>query len=95
MQKSRKIRWKTLEIENKKVRPFILQKIHRKISWHKHIVDVYLPYPEKKEGEQTMTNTAKIRNLIREKGDIDEMIFAAQGKEAGQTQTHSDRWRGG
>ena len=55
------------------------------------MVDVYLPYLKKKEGEQTMTNTAKIRNLVREKGDIDEMIFAAQGKDAGQTQTHSDR----
>ena len=42
-----------------------------------------------------MTNTAKIRNMVREKGDIDEMIFAAQGKDAGQTQTHSDRWKGG
>lgn len=38
-----------------------------------------------------MTNIGTIRNLIREKGDIDEMIFAAQGKDAGQTQTHSDR----
>jgi len=38
-----------------------------------------------------MTNTTKIRNLVREKGDIDEMIFASQGKDAGQTQTHSDR----
>ena len=36
-----------------------------------------------------MTNTVKIRNIVREKGDIDEMIFANQGKDAGQT--HSDR----
>jgi len=36
-----------------------------------------------------MTDTSKIRNLIREKGDIDDMIFAGQSKEAGQT--HSDR----
>lgn len=36
-----------------------------------------------------MTNTGKIRNIVREKGDIDEMIFASQGKDAGQT--HSDR----
>ena len=36
-----------------------------------------------------MTNTGKIRNIVREKGDIDEMIFANQGKDAGQT--HSDR----
>lgn len=38
-----------------------------------------------------MTNTGKIRNLIREKGDIDEMIFASQGKDAGQKQIHSER----
>jgi len=38
-----------------------------------------------------MTDTMQIQILIREKGDIDEMIFAAQGKDAGQTQTHSDR----
>jgi len=50
-----------------------------------------LLYPKKKEGEQRMTNTVNIRNLIREKGDIDEMIFASQGKDAGQTQIHSDR----
>ena len=36
-----------------------------------------------------MTNTGTIRNIIREKGDIDEMIFAGQGKDAGQT--HSER----
>lgn len=36
-----------------------------------------------------MTNTSKIRNIVREKGDIDELIFATQGKDAGQT--HSDR----
>lgn len=36
-----------------------------------------------------MTNTGKIRSIVREKGDIDEMIFASQGKDAGQT--HSDR----
>ena len=36
-----------------------------------------------------MTNTGKIRNIIQEKGDIDEMIFASQGKDAGQT--HSER----
>ena len=36
-----------------------------------------------------MTDTSKIRGLIREKGDIDELIFASQGKDAGQT--HSDR----
>lgn len=38
-----------------------------------------------------MTDTSKIRNMIREKGDIDDMIFAGQSKEASQTQTHSDR----
>lgn len=38
-----------------------------------------------------MTNTNQIRNIVRGKGDIDEMIFASQGKDAGQTQTHSDR----
>ena len=32
-----------------------------------------------------------IRNVIRDKGDIDEMIFAADGKEASQTPIHSDR----
>ena len=42
-----------------------------------------------------MINTGKIRNLVREKADIDELIFATQGKEEGQTQTHSDRWKGG
>lgn len=36
-----------------------------------------------------MTNICKLRELIREKGDIDEMIFTTQGKDAGQT--HSDR----
>ena len=52
---------------------------------------LYLPHYKKEEGELSVTNTAAIRNLIREKGDIDEMIFASQGKDAGQTQTHSDR----
>ena len=45
---------------------------------------------KKKEGE-CMTDISKIRSMIREKGDIDEMIFASQGKDAGQTQTHSER----
>ena len=36
-----------------------------------------------------MTDTSKIRSMVREKGDIDELIFASQGKDAGQT--HSDR----
>ena len=38
-----------------------------------------------------MIATNNIRNVIRDKGDIDEMIFAADGKEASQTQIHSDR----
>ena len=36
-----------------------------------------------------MTNTSMIRSIVRDKGDIDELIFASQGKDAGQT--HSDR----
>ncbi len=38
-----------------------------------------------------MTNTSKIRSMIREKGDIDELIFAGQGIDNGQTQIHSER----
>lgn len=38
-----------------------------------------------------MTDTSKIRNLVREKSDIDEMIFAAQDKNEVQTQIHSER----
>ena len=36
-----------------------------------------------------MTNTGTIRTVVREKGDIDEMIFANQGKDT--SQTHSER----
>ena len=36
-----------------------------------------------------MTNTGKISSIVWDKGDIDELIFASQGKDAGQT--HSDR----
>lgn len=46
------------------------------------------PAFQKKEGE-FMTNKVAIRNIVREKSDIDELIFATKGKEAGQT--HSDR----
>lgn len=38
-----------------------------------------------------MTDTSKIRNLAREKSDIDEMIFAVQNKDTVQTQIHSER----
>ena len=38
-----------------------------------------------------MMDTSKIRKMVREKGDIDELIFATQSKDAGQTQTHSER----
>ena len=45
---------------------------------------------ERKEGRNVIANNS-IRNVIRDKGDIDEMIFAADGKEASQTPIHSDR----
>ena len=38
-----------------------------------------------------MTDTSKIRNLVRLAGDIDEMIFAGQGKDSASTQVHSER----
>ena len=38
-----------------------------------------------------MTDTSKIRNLVRLAGDIDEMIFASENKENAQTQIHSER----
>ena len=44
----------------------------------------------RKEGRNVIANNS-IRNVIRDKGDIDEMIFAAEGKEASQTPIHSDR----
>ena len=36
-----------------------------------------------------MTNMSEIGGIVRETADIDELIFASQGKDAGQT--HSDR----
>lgn len=38
-----------------------------------------------------MISNNNIRSVIRDKGDIDEMIFASDGKENSQTQIHSDR----
>ena len=38
-----------------------------------------------------MTNISKIRSIVREKGDIDELIFAGQGIDNGQPQIHSER----
>ena len=67
-----------------------LRKVHKKQVDIKNGVLYTVATLKKKEGER-MTDTSKIRSMIREKGDIDEMIFASQGKDAGQTQTHSDR----
>lgn len=38
-----------------------------------------------------MTDTSKIRNLVRGKSDIDELIYTASAKETKQTQIHSER----
>ena len=38
-----------------------------------------------------MTDTSRIRSLVRLSGDIDEMIFASQGKDPAPTQVHSER----